>query len=139
MTAKLLYAGVALTAIAVASESEFPRRQDVHEVRGSAVVAAKPAVKAESAVSRNAGDVGFTRMILEGVRSVDRSLIQLQPLVREEKGPRGNGIRLLAAKASRLNERALLALEAGKPFEALELVVDANSHVEAARRKFERE
>jgi len=144
LTPRLLVAGLALTALAFATERELPKRQSQLSP-GNVAVAQHLAEQAQSAGLLNENRAGtstdtvFSSVVMEAVRTIDRSLIQLQPLVSEEQGPRGKDVRRLAAKAAQLNERARNELEAGNEFVALEYVLQANHRVEDLRDRIERE
>lgn len=144
MTPRLFVAGLALTGLAFASERQLPRVRQPEILPGNVAVAQHPAEQAlttgllKTNRAAEPSDAVFTSVVMEAVRTVDRSLIQLQPLVREEQGPRGKDVRRLAAKAAQLNERARNELEAGNEFVALEFVLQANNRVEDLRDKIER-
>lgn len=135
MSAKLFAAGAALTVLALASEKHLPGADRREPVKAEATSVAVKVVSgigtAFEAVTRSA--------VRQAIRTTDRSLDQLRPVVEAAPDLRGEHVRELFATATELSDQAKQELEAGRPFVALDLALSVNGRIGEIKQEFERE
>ncbi len=139
MSTKLLVAGVALTLLAVGSESRLVLAHD--EVPAGRPVNAPEQTSVTDRVVSSVSDA-FSGMVgdavLKGVSNAEQVLQTYQPTLRVLNDETGHKARDLAGEVAKACDNARAELKKGKTFVALDYAMQASRDLDELKEMFER-